>query len=319
MSGSGGESSEAGVTARFELQAATLLELVEEVETALVGADLAFGHGTDNARDEAAWLVLEALGRSPVEPVADVHREVAPAEVAAVRALLAERMTTRRPLAYITGRAWFAGLELRVDERSLVPRSPMAEMILGRFAPWLRAPQVRYILDIGTGGGCIAVACACAFPEAEVDAADVDPAALELARENIARHGLSQRVHLRRADVFTGLPPRRYDLIVANPPYVDGERMAQLPAEYRHEPAAALAGGSDGRAIIDRILAEAGSHLSAAGLLVVETGGAGAAVEAGWPHLPFVWPELDSGDAGIFVLDAAALGVGAEAGDPGGG
>ncbi len=295
------------MSADIDLHASTLLELVQAVEQRLDGADLAYGHGTDNARDEAAWLVLEALGHSPVEPVEDVYAPVSADDLVAVRELLVRRITTRQPLAYLTGRAWFAGLAFRVDERVLVPRSPLAEMIAQRFAPWLRAGNVTRILDIGTGSGCIAVACACAFPEAVVDATDIDPEALALARENVAAHGLGERVQLRQADVYAGLEGERYDLIVANPPYVDSERMAALPAEYRHEPAAALAGGDRGCDIVDRILAGAAAHLTPDGLLVVETGGSGATVEAQWPDLPLIWPELASGDAGIFVLDAPAL------------
>lgn len=284
-----------------------LRELVDRVEAALREADLSYGHGTDNARDEAAWLVLEALGRSPVDPVEDVDEPVDPVELAAVDELVVARIRTRQPLAYLTGRAWFAGLEFRVDRRALVPRSPLAGLIGERFSPWLRDGPVRRVLDIGTGGGCIAIACAHVFPEAHVDAADLDPEALGLARENIAMHGLQDRVHPCRADVFAGLPSERYDLIVANPPYVDRERMDALPEEYRHEPRHALAAGDSGLDIIDRILAGAGERLRPSGLLVVETGETAAAVEARWPSLPLVWPELADHEVGVFVIDADDL------------
>jgi len=292
----------------LESQALPLDQLVDRVETALSRAPLHYGHGTDNPRDEAAWLVLEALGRSPVEPVADVG-ELIPADgVRAVGRLLAERLERREPLAYLTGRAWFAGLEFRVDRRALVPRSPLAEMIVERCGPWLPGRPVRRILDIGTGCGCIAVACAMAFPEAEVDAADIDAEALALAAENIEHHGLGARVRTRCADVFDGLPVGRYDLIISNPPYVDAGRMAALPAEYRHEPARALAAGSDGLDIVRRILSDARDRLTPRGLLVVEVGASAAAVGQRWPDLPFVWPVLGGGDeAGVFLLAADDL------------
>lgn len=285
----------------------TLRALVAAVAAELERAGLDFGHGTDNAHDEAAWLVLEAVGRSPVEPVGDADAPVSASAVAAVDALARRRIETRQPLAYLTGRAWFAGLEFRVDERALVPRSPMAELIVQRFAPWLTDRPVTRILDIGTGGGCIAIACAYAFPEARVDATDIDPAALELARQNVAAHDLGDRVYLWQADVYAGLPAAHYDVIVSNPPYVDAGRMATLPAEFRHEPAAALAGGTSGLDVIDRIIADARRFLAPDGLLVVESGGAGEQLERTWPHLVFTWPELVTGAAGIAVLDAAQV------------
>lgn len=284
-----------------------LRELVDQVEAALRETELVYGHGTDNPRDEAAWLVLEALGRSPVEPVGNVDEQVSAADAAAVEELLRARISTRQPLAYLTGRAWFAGLEFRVDERALVPRSPLAQLVAERFAPWLREGPVHRILDIGTGSGCIAITCARAFPEALVDAADVDPRALELAAENVAMHGLEARVRPHRADVFTGLPGGRYDLVVSNPPYVDRERMALLPAEHRHEPGHALAAGDLGLDIINRILAGARERLETDGLLVVEAGGAATAVEARWPALPLTWVEPADGGPDVFLIDAADL------------
>lgn len=284
-----------------------LVRLVDHVETELTSAGVAFGHGTDNARDEAAWLVLEALGRSPVEPVADITAPVDAVGVAAVGDLLRRRLESRRPLAYLTGRAWFAGLEFRVDERALIPRSPLAEPIAERFAPWLPDRPIGDILDIGTGSGCIAIACALAFPEAMVDASDVSDDALSLARDNVELHDLGRRVRLHRADVYAGLPPRRYDLIVSNPPYVDAPRMDELPAEYRHEPATGLAAGSDGLDIVARILAGARQRLVDDGLLVVEVGASAAALERHHPHIPFTWLELEAGGEGVFALTAADL------------
>jgi len=285
----------------------SLIGLVERVAAVLDAAELDFGHGTDNARDEAAWLVLEALGRSPVEPVADIEERIPAPAVATVDCLLQRRVDTRRPLAYLTGRAWFAGLEFRVDERSLVPRSPLAELIAERFAPWLRSGPVQRVLDIGTGGGCIAIACAHFLPEAHIDAVDMDPQALALARENVAAHTMADRIDLIHGDVYKGLESRRYDVIVSNPPYVDAERMATLPPEYRHEPGVALAGGLSGVDVIERILAGAREHLAANGLLVVESGAAGGVIAERWPDLPLLWPELEMGEAGIFLVEARDL------------
>lgn len=285
----------------------TLIELVNRVERALRSADLTFGHGTDNPRDEAAWLALSTLGLSPVAE-ADPARPVSEAEWAAVRQLLAGRIGQRRPLAQLTGRAWFAGLEFEVDDSVLVPRSPLAEPIAARFRPWLPERPLTRILEIGTGSGCIAVACALAFPEALIDATDIDPAALALARRNVERHRLGDRIALHRADVYEGLPAdRRHDLIISNPPYVDAAGMAALPAEYRHEPAHALAAGSDGLEVIERIIAGARERLTPDGLLVVETGQGGPLLERRYPRTPFVWLTFESAEVDVFVLSAEDL------------
>ncbi|MDX1609472.1 MAG: 50S ribosomal protein L3 N(5)-glutamine methyltransferase [Halofilum sp. (in: g-proteobacteria)] len=284
-----------------------LRQLVDRVEQRLHAAALAHGHGAAHARDEAAWLVLEALGRSPVEAV-DPARPVTPVERAAVGRLLARRIEERRPLAYLTGRAWFAGLEFEVDERVLVPRSPLAEPIAERFRPWLPERPLGRILEIGTGSGCIAVACALAFPEARIDATDIDAGALELASRNVERHGVGGRVELFRADVYRGLPAhRRYDLIVSNPPYVDAAAMAALPAEYRHEPPTALAAGTDGLDVVERIVDGARARLTPDGLLVVEVGRGGPALERRYPRTPFTWLELAADEVDVFVLPAADL------------
>lgn len=287
---------------------ARLRTLVDWAEARLARAPLSYGHGTDNARDEAAWLVLHGAGLSPVDTTVDPETPVDADAVAAVRRLVARRLQERRPAAYLTGRAWFAGLELAVDERVPVPRSPLAEPILERFDPWIGARPVGRILDLGTGSGCLAIACARAFPEARVDATDVAPDALELAAANVRRHGLDDRVVLHRADVYDGLAAGRYDLIVSNPPYVDTRGMEHLPAEYRHEPARALAAGPLGLEIAERILAGARERLTPAGVLVVEVGGAAAALERRHPRLAFTWLALEQGGEGVFLLGAADLG-----------
>ncbi len=282
---------------------ATLRELADWLEVELSRAPLSYGHGTDNPRDEAVWLLLAALGYSPVTTEVDPDEPVDAAGLAAIEALLERRVRERRPLAYLTGWAWFAGRAFRVDERVLVPRSPLAEPIGQRFAPWIGERSVGHILDLGTGSGCIAVASADAFPEAFIDASDVDPHVLALARDNIERHGFADRIHTRLADVYDGLPEqRRYDLIVSNPPYVDAETMVTLPSEYRHEPVRALAGGADGLTVIERILAGACRRLAEGGYLVVETGTSGAAMEDRWPELAPVWLAFEHGGDGAMLI-----------------
>lgn len=286
---------------------ATLLELVDWAERRLGTAPLTYGHGTDNARDEAAWLVLAGAGYAPDDPDIDPARTVDAAGVEAIDVLVRRRIDERRPTAYLTGRAWFAGLSFRVNEQVLVPRSPLAEPIATRFAPWIGERPVERILEIGTGCGCIAAACARAFPEARVDATDIDDAALALAATNLAELALDDRVILHRADLFEGLPRTRYDLIVSNPPYVDRTAMEALPAEYRHEPGSALGAGDDGLDVIGPLLMAAGDWLADDGLLVVETGRAGAALSARWPRLPLTWLDFEHGGDGVFAIEAHAL------------
>ena len=286
---------------------ATLLALVDWAEECLAAAPLAYGHGTDNPRDEAAWLVLAGAGHGPDDPDVDPATMIDAAAIEAIEALVRRRIDERRPTAYLTGRAWFAGLAFRVNEHVLVPRSPLAEPIAARFAPWIGERPLRRILEIGTGCGCIAAACAEAFPEARVEATDIDDNALALAAANLSDLGLDDRVTLHRADLFDGLPPARYDLIITNPPYVDRSAMEALPAEYRHEPGSALAAGEDGLDVIRPLLMAAGDWLAEDGLLVVETGRAGAALAARWPRLPLIWLAFEHGGDGVFAIDAAAL------------
>jgi len=282
-------------------------DLIEEGARRLARARLAFGHGTANARDEAAALVLHAAGRSPFAGPRVRAVRIGAVRAARARALIERRIAERIPSAYLTGRTWFAGLEMRVDPRVLVPRSPIAELIERRFAPWISAERTRRILDLGTGSGCIAIACAKAFPRARVDAADISREALEVARDNVRRHRVAGRVRLVRSDHFRGLARRRYDIIVSNPPYVGGRELAALPPEYHHEPRLALAAGRDGLESVRIIIAGAADRLAPGGILVVEVGNTERAVRRAYPRLPFTWLEFERGGGGVFLLAAEQL------------
>lgn len=281
-------------------------ELIGIVARRLEDAGLVFGHGTENAHDEAAWLVIHALGFSPAEPLPEPSAPVQAAETARVENLLLRRIQTRKPLAYLLNSAWFAGLEFYVDERVIVPRSPIAELIAREFSPWLTAPP-RRILDLCTGSGCIAIACARQFDDVLVDATDISADALDVAEINRRKHRLEDKVTLIQADVFGGLPQRNYDIIVSNPPYVDAGAMAELPAEYRTEPKLALAAGEDGLTIVRRILAGAVEYLSPEGILVCEVGDSEEALMAAFPAIGFVWLDFEFGGHGVFLLTAEDL------------
>ena len=227
--------------------------------------------------------------------------------VARVFELARQRIFDRIPVAYLVNQAWFCGLAFQVDRRVLIPRSPIAELIENRFSPWITESGVSRMLDIGTGSGCIAVACAIAFPKARIDAVDVSDSALELAEINVDRHGLSDRIRLLRSDLFEKLQDQKYDLIIANPPYVSKQEIDTLPPEYRHEPTLALAAGSDGLDIIRRLLLESGRHLRADGILVVEAGNGRQAIEESFPDLPLTWVDFEFGGEGVFLLEAQYL------------
>ena len=285
----------------------TVRELIQEGARSFQRADLWFGHGSDNAVDEAAELVFFGA-RLRHEDAGKVYDDVLPSEqVKSIRELFERRIRERLPAAYLTHRMWFAGHEFYVDERVLVPRSPIAEIIEAQFAPWIDASRVRRVLDIGTGSGCIAIAAALSLPQANVDAADLSEDALEVTRINIERHGVSSRVRAIRSDVFSSLVNQRYDVIVSNPPYVGDEELASLPAEYGREPRLGLHGGSDGLDIVQKILREAPEHLEPNGILIVEVGNSEDALVAAFPRAPFTWLEFERGGGGVFVLTAEQL------------
>ena len=280
---------------------------IERCARALTRARVHFGHGTDNARDEAAELVFFAAGIAHAQGRAAYGRPLDPRRRETIDELLKQRITGRMPLAYLTHRAFFAGLELYVDARVLVPRSPIAELIQKRFAPWAKVRGTRRILDIGTGSSAIALACAKAFPRARVDAVDISAAALAVCRRNVRRLGLSRRVRVLRSDYFAAVARCRYDIIVTNPPYVGRAEMRALPREYGHEPRLGLASGSDGLDAVRAILPAARRHLVDDGILVVEVGNTEGALLRAFPRLPFIWPEIDMGGGGVFVLRARDL------------
>lgn len=270
-------------------------------------ADLFFGHGTDNALDEAAELVLYALHLPSDLPPAYRDCRLTTSEQEAVAALLGRRIEERRPAAYLTERARFAGFEFHVTGDVLVPRSPIAELVEQGFAPWVDPDRVERVLDLGTGSGCIGIAAALHLPDATVDLVDVSPAALAVAERNVARYALADRVRLIESDLFAALAGCRYDVIVSNPPYVAAAVLAALPAEYLSEPRQALAGGASGLDFVSPILAGAADHLAEEGVLIVEVGCSAEALVARYPDVPFVWLDFARGGEGVFLLTKAQL------------
>ncbi len=267
-------------------------------------AGLFYGHGTDNAIDEALALVLHALHLDHDLPADYLNARVTSEEAARIEGLFTERVDLRVPAAYLIGEARFAGLKFFVDENVLIPRSPIAELIEEGFQPWLDADHVGSVLDLCCGSGCIGIACAYAFPKALVDLGDISQAALDVAARNIERHQLDNRVRALQADVFDGLDGERYDLIVSNPPYVSTREMATLPAEYRHEPKLGLEAGDDGMDVVARILAGAADYLQPGGIIVIEVGASADLLMARYPDVPFLWLDFERGGDGVFLLTA---------------
>jgi len=270
-------------------------------------ARLVFGHGTRNARDEAAYLALHALNLPPDAATGAFDRRVHPRDTRRVLALFERRIRSRKPAAYLTREAWLRDFRFHVDERVVVPRSHIAGLLRDNLAPWISNRRaLKSILDLGTGSGCLAVLLAHSFPGARIDATDISSAALAVARINVRKYRLSSRIRLIKSDMFSAFGGKHYDLIVSNPPYVTTAEMRRLPREYRHEPGIALAGGREGLDVVRRILLQAPAHLNPGGLLVVEVGSGRRRLEHAFPRVAFTWPEVAEGET-VFIVQREQL------------
>lgn len=265
-------------------------------------AGLFFGHGTDNAIDEAAHLVLMGLHLEPGLSARFFNCRLTPGERVTVCELIERRIAERIPAAYLTGRCWFAGLEFSVNADVLVPRSPIAELVEAGFDPWIDGERIARVLDLCAGSGCIGIAAAHYLPDADVDLVDISPAALDVARRNVARYGIAERVRVLESDLFASLTGSQYDVIVANPPYVSRLEFENLPPEYRKEPPLGLLGGEDGLDLAIRILSDAARYLTAGGILIVEVGNSAPVLQQRLPEVPFTWLEFERGGEGVFLL-----------------
>lgn len=286
----------------------TLRDWVRWSASFFAQSGLFYGHGTDNALDEALELVLATLHLQHDIPESFLDTRVTQAESSQLSERIQQRVGQRMPLAYLTGRAYFAGLEFYVNQHVLIPRSPCAELIQNNFSPWLDNQQPARILDLCTGSGCIGIACAYAFPDASVDLVDLSQPALEVARKNIQKHQLGNRVQVIKSNLFSNLSGNTYDLIISNPPYVGEAEMKTLPAEYRHEPRIALAAdGGGGMEIVNHILGNAKNYMDPHGILVVEVGTGADLLQAQYPDVAFLWLDFARGGEGVFLLMAEAL------------
>jgi len=286
----------------------TVRDLMRYAVSRFTEAQVSFGHGTANAYDEAAYLILHTLHLplDMLDPFLDA--QLLDSERDTVMHMIERRATERVPAAYITGEAWMHGYRFTVDERVIVPRSLIGEVLHERLHPWIDEPEaVSAVLELCTGSGCLAILAADAFPNSEVDAVDVSTDALEVAHRNVTDYTLDDRIALFAGDLYEPLPQRRYDLIISNPPYVNAESMLSLPAEYRHEPTLALAGGIDGMDLVRRIIGEAREWLTDDGLLVIEIGNERANVEAAFGGLDLTWLTTSAGDDAVFLIHAADL------------
>jgi len=285
----------------------TIKDLIRFAASQFNAAGLYFGHGTDNAWDEATTLVLHALHLPHHLPTMVFDARLVAEEKLKLLELIQLRVEKRIPLSYLTHEAWFAGLSFYVDERVLVPRSPLAELIENRFEPWINPNQVTSILDLCTGSACIGIACAKMFPESEVDASDISDDALAVAKINVLRHLVENQVTLYKSDLFDQLPQKQYNIIISNPPYVDENDMSHLPKEYLHEPTLGLAAGRDGLDIVKRILNNAPRYLQKHGILIVEVGNSEQALIEQFSDYPFTWLSFERGGGGVFLLTAEQI------------
>jgi ribosomal protein L3 glutamine methyltransferase len=285
----------------------TIRDWIRFAVTEFTKAKLYYGHGTENALDEAIYLILHILHLPFNSPATIYDATLSVEERKLLEDIIQKRITERKPAAYLTHEAFFMGRSFYVDERVLIPRSPIAELIQKQFSPWIESENVSAILDLCTGSGCIAITCAEMFPEAEIIASDISQDALDVAQINIEKYHLQSLIKLIKSDLFENIPPQKFDVIISNPPYVDLEDMNALPQEYHHEPRLALEAGNDGLNIIKKILEEAKDYLSDQGILIVEVGNSAEALVSQFPHLPFTWLEFEKGESEVFLLPASSL------------
>ncbi|WAW10665.1 50S ribosomal protein L3 N(5)-glutamine methyltransferase [Oxalobacter vibrioformis] len=286
----------------------TIRDMLRLAVTRFNEARLFFGHGNSNAFDEAVYLILKSLSLplDTLEPFLDAR--LTPEEISRIRRLIDRRVSERMPAAYLTTEAWLQGYRFYVDQRVIIPRSFIAELIMEQFAPWVDDPQTPHdILELCTGSGCLAIMMADAFPHAVIDAVDLSTEALDVARINVAEYEMADRINLIHSDLYQAIGQKKYDLIVTNPPYVNSASMKKLPPEYQHEPQMALAGGDDGMDLVRKIVREAGQHLNEKGLLIVEIGNEAAHAEAAFPDLALTWISTSGGDDRVFLVEASQL------------
>jgi ribosomal protein L3 glutamine methyltransferase len=285
----------------------TIADLIRWGASRFNEAGLHFGHGTDNAIDEAAALVMHVLHLPPDLQASWLQSHVTAEEREQVIHLIRRRIVERLPLPYLTGEAWFAGLRFHVDRHVLIPRSPIAELIEQGFSPWLDSSRLDRVLDLCCGTGCIGIATAVHHPNCRVDLADISPEVLAICRENVHLHAVEDRLEVIQSDLFSALPDVRYDLILSNPPYVGSREMATLPTEYRHEPRLALQAEEEGLSIVRRILKGALDYLAPDGVLIVEVGNSAQLLQDSYPEIPFIWLDFARGGEGVFLLGAQDL------------
>lgn len=285
----------------------TVRELIQRTCRQFEQAELYYGHGTDNALDEAFYLIMVAANLEFDCPDSELDRKLDTNELSRIESLITKRIQDRTPVAYLVNKAWFAGLEFYVDQNVLIPRSPLAELINSDFLPWKAPKDIKNILDIGTGSACIAIACATQIKHAKVDAIDIDDAAINIGKKNISKHGLEDRVEIIHSDLYQNLNNKKYDLIISNPPYVGRDEMQTLPEEYLHEPTHALKADRNGLAIVEDILRGAVEHLNEDGILIVEVGNSMQTVEDEYPEVPFIWLEFENGGEGVFLISKSDI------------
>ncbi|MDR3491782.1 MAG: 50S ribosomal protein L3 N(5)-glutamine methyltransferase [Gammaproteobacteria bacterium] len=285
----------------------TIRDLIRWSVSRFNEAGLYYGHGTENAWDEAVALIFNTLHLTHDLYPVTLEARVTSDEREKIVMLITRRIGERIPVPYLTHEAWFANLSFYVDERVLIPRSPIAELIANQFQPFIDPDSIHSILDLCTGSGCIAIACAKAFPDANIVASDISPDALAVAHINVLRHNVEQNVSLYESDLFNTVPKQKFSIIVSNPPYVDAEDMAALPTEYHHEPRLGLAAGTDGLDLAIRILQNASDYLDPNGILIVEVGNSEIALADKFPEVPFTWLEFQNGGGGVFLLTAEQL------------